>query len=129
MVGMARGVDLVRTTVVQCSELVEGRGMKQAFRRRGGVLKSAAVFTLGAAVGSIAALLYAPASGKQTRRRIAMRVQTLRRETGRRLGRTGRALATQAVQVREAATDWISEHIPHGNGNGRQVRRPAARHA
>lgn len=102
--------------------------MKQA-RRRGGALRSAAVFTLGAAVGSIVALLYAPASGKSTRRRIAMRVQTLRRETGRKLGRTGRALVTQAVQVREAATDWISEHIPHASGNGRQVRRPVTRHS
>lgn len=129
MVDMARGVDLAFIIVVQCNELVEGCGMKQAPRRRGGVLKSAAVFTLGAAVGSIAALLYAPASGKQTRRRIAMRVQTLRRETGRNLGRTRRALATQAVQVREAATGWIAEHIPHGNGNGRQARRPVARHA
>ena len=99
--------------------------MKQV-RRRGGALRSAAVFTLGAAVGSIFALLYAPASGRHTRRRIAMRVHALRKETGRRLGRTSRALATQAVQVREAATDWISEHIPQANGNGRHTRRAVA---
>ena len=99
--------------------------MKQV-RRRGGALRSAAVFTLGAAVGSICALLYAPASGRHTRRRIAMRVHTLRKETGRKLGRTSRALATQAVQVREAATGWITEHIPHANG--RQTRRSVARH-
>lgn len=97
-------------------------------RRRGGLLKSAAVFTLGAAAGSIAALLYAPASGQVTRRRLAGKVKGLRREAARRIGRTQRALVTQAEQVREAATEWITEHVPHSNGR-QPIRHRALRHA
>ena len=72
------------------------------------------------------ALLYAPASGNVTRRRLAMRAQNLRRAAVRRLGRTQRVLANQAVLAREAATEWITEHIPHTNGNGKHR---AVRHA
>jgi gas vesicle protein len=97
-------------------------------RRRGGALRTAAAFTLGAAAGSIMALLYAPASGQVTRRRLAGKGQGLRREAARRLGRTKKVIATQAVQVREAASEWIAEHVPHANGNGRHTRRPV-RHA
>ena len=85
-------------------------------RRRGGALRTAAAFTLGAAAGSILALLYAPASGQVTRKRLAKKVEGLRREAGRRIGRTRQVIATQAEQVREAATEWIAEHVPHGNG-------------
>ena len=86
------------------------------FRRRGGALQTFLAFTLGAAAGSVVALLYAPASGKVTRRRLALKAQTLRREAGRRIGQTQRALALKAGEVREAATQWISSHVP---GNGR----------
>ncbi|MBI4340817.1 MAG: YtxH domain-containing protein, partial [Candidatus Omnitrophica bacterium] len=48
-------------------------------RRRGGFLRTVAAFGLGATAGSIVALLYAPASGKITRRRLAMRAQVLRK--------------------------------------------------
>lgn len=97
-------------------------------RRRGGAVRTAAAFTIGAAAGSLMALLYAPTSGQVTRKRIAKKMQGLRREASRRLGRTKKVLATQAVQVREAATEWIAEHVPHANGNGRphrMVRRAA----
>jgi gas vesicle protein len=94
-------------------------------RRRGGLLRTAATFVFGAAVGSIAALLYAPASGQVTRRRLVQRVRKLRQAASRRLSRTQRAIAMRARNVREAATEWISEHVPHGNG--RHAIRP--RHA
>lgn len=97
-------------------------------RRRGGAFRTATAFTLGAATGSILALLYAPASGQMTRRRLAMRVRTLRRDTIRRLGQTQRVLATKAGRVREAATEWIAEHVPHGNGR-HPLRHRAVRHA
>ena len=99
-------------------------------RRRGGALRTAFAFTLGAAAGSIAALLYAPASGKVTRKRIALKVQGLQRTAARRIGQTQRVLAAKAADVREAATEWIAEHVPHRNGNGRHpVRHRALRHA
>ena len=96
-------------------------------RRRGGFLRSALAFTMGATAGSIMALLYAPASGQVTRKRLARKVNGLRHEAVRRLGRTRRELVTQAEQVREAAGEWIAEHVPHGNG--RQHVRRIIRHA
>ena len=96
-------------------------------RRRGGTFRTVAAFALGATAGSLIALLYAPASGKVTRRRLAMRVRNLQRKAARRIGETQRALATKADRVREAATEWIAEHVPHGNG--RQIRHRTVRHA
>ena len=101
--------------------------MKQ-IRRSNGRFQSAAAFTLGATAGSLVTLLYAPASGQVTRRRIAQRVRQLQRNTARRLGRTGRLLASRAENVRDAATEWISEHVPHTNGRASSIRRPV-RHA
>ena len=95
-------------------------------RQRGTGFRTFVAFALGATVGSIVALLYAPASGQVTRRRLAMKARTLQRAALRRLGETQRALATKAESVREAAAEWIGDHVPHGNG--RHVRRPI-RHA
>jgi hypothetical protein len=96
---------------------------------RGRVLRTATAFTLGAALGSVVALLYAPASGKVTRRRLALRVNTLKRTAARRIGQTGRILADKAEDVRDAARGWIVDHMPHGNGRHprRVIRHAAAR--
>ena len=96
-------------------------------RRRGGAFRTAGVFALGAAVGSIIALLYAPASGQVTRRRLVMKARNLKRAAMRRLGQTGRVLTTRAQRVREAATEWIAEHV--GHRNGRQTIRRTVHHA
>ena len=88
-------------------------------RRRGGALRTGVAFALGATAGSIVALLYAPASGQVTRRRLTMKVRSLQRDAAKRLNRTQRDLALRAEHVREAATEWIAEHVPHRNGNGR----------
>jgi gas vesicle protein len=95
-------------------------------RRRGGVFQTVATFGLGAALGSVIALLYAPASGQVTRRRLALKVRNLRKGALRRIGQTGRALATQAQNVREAATGWISDRV---NGRQHPIRRRTTRHA
>jgi gas vesicle protein len=84
---------------------------------------------MGAAAGSVLALLYAPTSGQVARKRIAKKMLNIRREATRRLGRTKRVIASQAVQVRDAAGEWIAEHVPHANGNGRPHVRRIARHA
>lgn len=101
--------------------------MKQIRRSNGG-FQSAAAFALGATTGSLITLLYAPASGQVTRRRISQRVRQLQRTAARKLGRTGRILASRAEDVRDAATEWISEHVPQANGRHSSVRRPV-RHA
>ena len=99
-------------------------------RRGGGRFRTVAAFGLGATVGSIIALLYAPASGQVTRRRLAMKARTLQRATMRRLGQTQRALATRAVLVRQAAQRWITNHSAARNGNGRHpIRHRTVRHA
>jgi len=97
-------------------------------RRRGGAFRTVTAFGLGAATGSILALLYAPASGKLTRRKLALRAQNLKRTAIRQLGQTQRVLANRAEHVRDAATEWITDHMPHGNG-GHRVRRREIRHA
>ena len=99
----------------------------KAFRRRGGALQTAATFTFGAALGSIIALLYAPAAGKITRRRLVLRARNLQREAARRLGKTQRQLALRAEHVREAASEWISEHVPHTNGRHARIRHATVR--
>ena len=97
-------------------------------RRTNGAFRTVATFGLGAAVGSIVALLYAPASGKVTRKRLAMRARNLQRAAIRRLGETRRVIVNKAEGVREAATEWISDHVPHGNGR-HTTRRRTLRHA
>ena len=96
-------------------------------QHRGNGLRTAGTFALGAAVGSILALLYAPASGEVTRKRLANKVRNLRRTAIRRLEQTGRVLATKAVEVRENASEWLADRMPF---NGKHpVRRRPARHA
>ena len=90
-------------------------------RRRGGAFQTVTAFGLGAAMGSIIALLYAPASGRVTRRRLTLRAQNLRKAAVRRIGQTQKVLACKAGEVREAAGTWIAAHMPHTNGNGRRV--------
>ena len=91
-----------------------------AKERRGTVGRTVGTFALGAAVGSLLALLYAPAAGKTTRKRIQMRLRTIQRS---------------AVELREAAGQklngarkWFTSHV--GARNGRRIRRqPVTHHA
>ena len=89
--------------------------MKENFRR-GGRLRTIGAFALGTTLGSVIALLYAPASGKVTRRRLALKARMLQRRVSRRIGETQRVLANRAERVREAAAEWIAKHMPHANG-------------
>ena len=97
--------------------------MKEA-PRKGLGLRTAIVFALGAAAGSIIALLYAPASGTVTRKRLAMKIRRFRSVAGRRIVETRRALAQQAGRVGQAASGWLVDHLPHeANGRHRPLRR------
>ena len=80
------------------------------------VAKTVGLFTLGAAIGSMAALLCAPASGRVTRRRINLRLRTLKRETTRQIGQS----------IKQAQT-WVLQRV--SNGNGRRVHHPTLHHA
>lgn len=99
-------------------------------RRRQGFGRAVGAFTLGAAAGSVLALLYAPASGQMTRRRIGMRVKALEHVAGRRVQQAQRVLARRVRRLRSVAAgrvgdtrEWLAEHLAAGNG-----RHPATQH-
>lgn len=113
-------------------------GARQTTRRRGGVIKTVGVFALGAAAGGIIALLFAPASGRVTRRRIALKLRSMRRQTVQRIGYTGRMLGRKAVKLQRAATErlqlarsWVASHVNNGYAKrpARQTRRAAVHHS
>ena len=95
--------------------------------RRIGKGRTVLAFALGAAAGSIIALLYAPASGQVTRRRLLLKAREAQRKAARKFVEAKKVLACKAEQVRESATDWIAEHVPH-NGHGRRTARPRVLH-
>ncbi len=100
-----------------------------------GIKRTAGAFALGAAAGSIMALLYAPASGRVTRKRITQKFRSVQRSAARQVERTTRQLAKKAEHLRETAADrlngareWMTGHMSNGQAR-RPVRRHAAQHA
>ena len=105
-------------------------GQVKEIRRTPGFLGAFGAFLLGATAGSVAALLYAPASGKVTRKRIGMKIRSLQYTAGRQLGQAKKLLAKRAELLRETATEkihdaqtWVTERMNNGNGK-HAVRRP-----
>ena len=101
--------------------------MKES-RRQSGIGRAIGAFTLGAAAGSVLALLYAPASGKVTRKRIAMKLRTFKQTAAHRLGDL-REVATEKVSD---ARRWVLDRISSSNGHrksGSARRRLAQHHA
>ena len=90
--------------------------MKEQSRARGGVRRTIGTFAFGAAVGSILALLFAPASGRETRRQIRLRAQALRRNA--------EELRETAAEKLAVARLWVMNHVP----NGHAKRLPRRRH-
>ncbi len=99
--------------------------MRETYRREGKGRRGRSViaFALGATIGSLTALLFAPASGAITRKRLVLKAKHARRTMGRKLQLAQRVVTDRADQAREAATDWIAEHVQNGHS-----RRPARRH-
>ena len=98
-------------------------------RRRGSAVRTFCIFALGAAAVSIVALLFAPASGKVTRRRIGLKIRAMRRQASQQIVTTKRLLARKASTLRRAATrrlqyarTWVTNHVTNGHS-----RRPARR--
>ncbi len=104
-------------------------------RQRGGIGRTVAAFTLGATAGSIVALLFAPASGKVTRRRIGLKIHSLQRSATRQLTQAKKVLAAKAETLRDAATErlgyarkWMVARVNGANGK-HPVRQHAPHHA
>lgn len=83
--------------------------------------KTVAAFAVGAAAGSILALLFAPASGKVTRKRLAQNMSKLKRESLRKIGKATRVIAVRVGDAKDAAGEWLTQRV---NGHGKR----AARH-
>lgn len=137
---MGRGRDLAGTSNVDVDGVNEEGGVMEAarvkeVRRSNGVAKTVGIFALGAATGSIIALLCAPASGRVTRRRIALKVRAVKQQAIRQLGRTKKLLARKAEDLREATTErlvharkWVAGQVANGNGR-HPMRHRAVHHA
>ena len=96
-------------------------------RRAQGLWQTVGAFIIGATAGSVIALLFAPASGQLTRRRIGLKFRALQRQTT-------RQLKVQAKHLREAATngvnharEWVVGRVT--NGHNRPTTRRAVRQA
>jgi gas vesicle protein len=112
-----------------------GIGMKENRKPGRRIVRTVGTFALGAAVGSTLALLFAPASGRVTRKRIALKIRTLQRSTTRQLGQAQKLLARKAESLRDAASEkltharaWVVERVTNGFGR-RPARQRAVRHA
>ena len=95
---------------------------------------NAGLVALGAAAGSVLALLFAPASGKVTRKQIGYKIRGLGRSTARQLNQTKRVLAKKAGAIRNAASEklgdtreWLLERVASGNGKHHALPRRAHR--
>ena len=105
-------------------------------QRRPGILRTLGIFTLGASAGSIVALLYAPASGKVTRRRLALQARALRQRAAKEFTRTQKLLARRAGDLRDATTEqlthareWVVDRVTNGHGGRQTNRRRIVHHA
>ena len=90
--------------------------MKEQARARGGVRRTVGAFALGTAIGGIVALLFAPCSGRETRRQIRLKTQALRRNA--------EELRETAAERFAVARTWVLNHVP----NGHAKRLPRRRH-
>ena len=89
---------------------------RTASRRGPGFMQALGTFVLGAATGSIVALLYAPAAGRTTRKRLKVQFRALQR--------SAIALRDTAARKISYARKWVRSRVTPQNG-----RRLATRHA
>ncbi|MBI3087805.1 MAG: YtxH domain-containing protein [Candidatus Omnitrophica bacterium] len=85
-----------------------------AERRGSGVGRAVGAFALGATLGSIVALLFAPADGRTTRRQIGLKVREL--QSG------AKQLQRNATRKIRDARTWVMDHMPNGHAK-RPLRR------
>ena len=89
--------------------------------RNTGWRQAAGAFALGATAGSAAALLFAPASGRATRKRLVSKLQQGQKLLAKKAGYLKDAAVERIGDTRE----WLVEHVP----NGRHPAHRATRHS
>ena len=104
------------------------KAMKAKNGKWWGVGQVAGTFALGATVGSLLAILFAPASGQATRRRIGTRVRVLQHSAVRGLRQARRLLVRKVGDWREVlpekldqTREWLTEHVMNGSGKHTRV--------
>ncbi len=93
-------------------------------------------FAVGATAGSAIALLFAPASGRVTRKKIAWQFRSWGRSTTRQIQQTKKLLTRKAAGLKEAAVEklgegreWLMERVSNSsNGRHHPVSRRMAHH-
>ena len=83
------------------------------------------LFSLGAAVGSLAALLFAPAAGRATRKRIGNQI----RQTKKLLLKKADLLRETAAEKLGESREWLVERVVPHTGGKNGYRRRAVHHA
>ena len=86
-----------------------------------GLKKVAAAFLVGGAIGALAALLYAPQSGKQTRRDITKTARRIKRETVDLVEDTIDNIHDFADDIKDKVTDIIDRGKDLSDGAKREV--------
>jgi hypothetical protein len=81
-------------------------------RRHSHFWENLALVGVGAVVGATGALLFAPAAGSETRRRIGDQMTRLREEAGERIGQAREQLAGAKEQLLEVVNEQISSNGP-----------------
>jgi len=89
------------------------------------IAQSLGIFTLGAAVGSLSALLFTPASGRAIRKRIGNQL----RQAKKLLAKKADLLRENAVEKLGDTRQWLVQRVLNGNGNKHSIRRRVAHHA
>jgi gas vesicle protein len=84
--------------------------------------KTVAAFAIGAAAGSVLALLFAPASGTVTRKRLAQNMSKLKKESLRKIGKATRVIAVRVGNARDAAGEWLTKSMNGHAGKSHAVR-------
>ena len=85
-------------------------------RQATGIGRIVGSFALGAAAGSLLGILFAPASGQATRKRLRAKAQEWQRSVAQ--------LRQEATKKLSSAREWMLHRVSHQSSNGRRLARP-----
>jgi hypothetical protein len=94
--------EMAPCSVARTAELIPGRSRTMSDDRQNGAAGVAVAFTLGALVGAVVALLFAPASGQDTRELIGEKTKEGRDKAAEAAQRTKEYLARQKETLASA---------------------------
>ena len=89
----------------------------------GKIVQSLGIFTLGATIGSLSALFFAPASGRVIRKRLGSQLRQAKKQ----LIKKADLLRETAVEKLGDTRQWLVQRVMNGNGK-HSMRRRAVHH-